>query len=74
MKYTTISGDTWDLIAWKVCGNEYYADRIMEANKEYLDYMIFPANVVLVIPDEKEMIRSGIPSDGFDWMEALNGK
>ena len=31
MAYTTISGDTWDMIAKKVYGSEYHADILMEA-------------------------------------------
>lgn len=71
-EYETISGDTWDIVAWKIYGNELYADRLMEANADYLDYMIFPANIKLKIPDE-ETFRTREQADEFDWRSALNG-
>lgn len=49
--YETISGDTWDLIAYKLYDNEYVVDKLMEANPIYLDIAIFPAGVQLVVPD-----------------------
>jgi phage tail protein X len=51
MKYITIQGDTWDLIAHKVMGNALYADRLMAANPRHLTTYIFPAGVVLDIPE-----------------------
>ena len=45
--YTTISGDTWDMIAKKVYGSEYHADILMEANREHIGTFSFNAGVVL---------------------------
>lgn len=50
-KYKTISGDTWDIIAYKVYGDCKYIDKLMRANIEYLDMYIFPANVELNCPE-----------------------
>lgn len=52
--YTTISGDTWDYIAFKVYGNEYVADVLMQANPQHLDTAIFSAGVQLVTPAIEE--------------------
>lgn len=49
--YTTISGDTWDIVAYKVYGNEMYMDKLLKANLEHKDTYIFPAGVVLSLPE-----------------------
>lgn len=51
--YTTIQGDTWDAIAYKVygAGNEAQAGNIMAANYPLLDYFIFPAGISVKIPE-----------------------
>lgn len=49
--YTTIQGDMWDLIAYKVYGKERYMNLLLEANSQYLDYAVFPQGIVLVCPD-----------------------
>lgn len=51
MTYTTISGDTWDIIAKKVYGREYYADVLMAANPDQLDTFIFSAGAEINAPD-----------------------
>ena len=50
--YTTIQGDTWDLISAKVYGSESYTSLLMENNPKLLDYFVFPAGVVITIPDK----------------------
>lgn len=35
--YTTIQGDTWDLIAYKLYGEEKYMKNLIEANWPLLD-------------------------------------
>ena len=49
--YTTVSGDTWDIVAYKAYGNEMYMDTLIKANIEYKDTYIFPAGVVLTLPE-----------------------
>lgn len=39
--YTTVSGDTWDIVAYKAYGNEMYMDTLIKANIEYKDTYIF---------------------------------
>ncbi|MFQ8729859.1 MAG: tail protein X [Enterocloster bolteae] len=36
--YTTINGQTWDQIAYEVYGDEHYCDRIMDANRDKLEF------------------------------------
>jgi len=59
--YTTISGDTWDIVAYKVYGNEMYMDILIKANLEYKDIYIFPAGVVLVIPETSLEVSESLP-------------
>lgn len=51
MTYTTIAGDTFDLIAYKLYGEEERADELMEANPDLLDYFVFPAGIEVTAPD-----------------------
>lgn len=58
--YTTKQGDTWDIIAKKMYGNEAYVSFLMENNKKALDYFIFPEGIRLNIPDAPEK-KSSLP-------------
>lgn len=69
--YTTVSGQTWDQIAFEVYGEEHFCDRIMDANRDKLDYFVFPAGVTLNLP-ELDMLDS-VPSDYPSWRAQLNG-
>ncbi|MEA5145414.1 MAG: tail protein X [Candidatus Limiplasma sp.] len=48
--YTTVEGDAWDLIAYKVYGAERYADHLMAHNFPLLDTFIFDSGVVIKTP------------------------
>ena len=50
MVYTTVLGDTWDIIAFNIWGKEKYAKELVEANLKYVETVIFSAGVVLNIP------------------------
>nr|DAP82598.1 MAG TPA: tail protein [Caudoviricetes sp.]DAQ19446.1 MAG TPA: tail protein [Caudoviricetes sp.] len=50
-EYKTLQGDTWDLIAFNKLGGEQYTDRLIEANLNYREYVVFPANITLVLPE-----------------------
>lgn len=52
--YTTISGDVWDMIAKKMYGDESYTSFLMANNQRLLGYFVFPAGVVLEIPDKPQ--------------------
>lgn len=64
--YITVQGDTWDLIAYKVYGNENYADVLMQSNYPYLDFFVFPADIVLNVP---EVSRSEDDFEIPEWRE-----
>ena len=61
MTYTTKQGDCWDMIAFKVLGSERYMSQLLEANKKYRETYIFPAGVVLTIPEITEEVESTAP-------------
>jgi phage tail protein X len=50
-KYKTISGDTWDSIAYKTMGSGYLMDKLIQANKKYCETFIFQAGIELEIPE-----------------------
>ncbi len=50
-KYTTVQGDMWDAIAYKIFGNELYMNELLEANEKYRNMAVFPAGIILNIPD-----------------------
>lgn len=54
--YTTKQGDTWDTIAFEQYGSELKAQNLMQERKNItlLDYEVFPAGVVVAIPDIEE--------------------
>ena len=59
-KYTTVQGDMWDAIAYKIFGNELYMNELLEANETYRNTAIFPAGITLNIPDIKVIQSSKI--------------
>lgn len=61
MTYTTKQGDCWDSVAFKVLGNESYMSQLIDANKRYREIYIFPAGVVLTIPEIAEDTVSAAP-------------
>ena len=49
-KYTTVQGDTWDIVSYKVYNDEHHVDLLMKANTPHIHTVIFPANITLDIP------------------------
>lgn len=49
--YTTVLGDTWDMIAYKVYGKEIYAKELVECNLNQVETVIFSAGIVLNVPE-----------------------
>lgn len=65
--YTTVQGDTWDIIAKAVYGDELKADVLLKekANITLIDYLVFPAGVTVHIP---EITDEGASYDDLpDW-------
>lgn len=60
--YTTILGDTWDMISFKNYGKEKYARELVEANLEYVETIVFSAGIILNVPEIKtETEYSSLP-------------
>lgn len=58
--YTTIQGQTWDMIALEVYGSEFYAGYLMSQNTKLLHYFIFPEGILLHVPalsDSEAMVQ-----------------
>lgn len=51
MSYTTIQGDVWDMISYKVYGDEAHISNLIAANYRHKDTAVFPAGVELTIPE-----------------------
>ena len=49
--YTTKQGDMWDTIAYTVYGSEYQLHILMDANPQHITTVIFPAGIVLAVPE-----------------------
>ena len=61
IKYTTIQGDTWDGIAYKLYGDEKHMKELIEANWPVVDTLVFSAGVELNVPDLPEESSSDLP-------------
>ncbi len=59
--YTTVQGDTWDMIAYKQLGSTDYTDRLINANPEHLGIFLFPAGVTLSLPEIAEKTSGSLP-------------
>jgi len=59
--YTTISGDTWDIIAYKAYGSEMLMDTLIRANLEHKETFIFPAGVALTLPEIAPEVSKSLP-------------
>ena len=59
--YTTVQGDTWDDIAYKVYGGEKHTTFLMANNYPYLDILVFSAGTVLNTPGLPENEEGDLP-------------
>lgn len=59
--YTTVQGDMWDRIAYKCYGDEAGINVLMDANEAYIDTVVFPAGVVLTVPEYTKPVASTLP-------------
>ncbi|MBF1006135.1 MAG: phage tail protein [Lachnospiraceae bacterium] len=67
-EYITKSGDTWDIIAKEVYGDEMHLSFLMKNNGDLLTYFVFPSGVVVKIydlPEEVDEEDEDIP----DWRD-----
>ncbi|MCI7097537.1 MAG: tail protein X [Lachnospiraceae bacterium] len=71
--YTTIQGDTWDLISYKLYGAERFMKYLIEANWPLLDVLVFSAGTIINVPDLPEDPDEDRPfwrtddTDAFIW-------
>lgn len=61
MQYKTIQGDTWDMAAYKSLGDENETSRLIMANSQIADTVIFSAGVILDVPDKAINEATNIP-------------
>lgn len=59
--YTTKQGDTWDGIALQQMGSEKYMNQLIEANSQNNQWVVFPAGVVLVVPEVTMATATTLP-------------
>lgn len=59
--YTTMRGDTFDILALDAYNEEFKADVIIKANPQHSGVIIFDAGVVLKIPIIEEQSSDTLP-------------
>lgn len=59
--YTTVQGDMWDSIAFSQLGSVDHTGALMGVNQLYREYYIFPAGIVLTLPEIKEAPSVSLP-------------
>lgn len=73
--YTSVSGQTWDQIAYEVYGNEYYCDKLMDENRDKLEYFVFPDGIVLKLPSLEDMVSiTPVVTDYPAWRSMINAR
>ncbi len=60
--YTTVQGDLWDAVAERELGGARHMGALLRVNPELREYYIFPAGIVLKLPEvEEESPASSLP-------------
>ena len=59
--YTTIQGDTWDMIAYKVYGKEACMAKLIEANDDFAHIAVFSSGVKIVCPSLEPQASKILP-------------
>lgn len=59
--YTTIQGDTWDMISLRVYGTEKNMGALIDANPRYREVVFFSANTILIVPEVTATVNSNLP-------------
>lgn len=60
-EYTTMQGDTFDMLALDAYNDEFKAHLIIEANPQYAKVLVFDAGVKLKIPIIEEEAAASLP-------------
>lgn len=66
--YRAIQNDSFDAIAFRLWGDERYMKKIMDANPDYMDVLLFEPGVALKIPDFSPPAK--IPANLPPWYAA----
>lgn len=59
--YTTIYGDTWDSMSYDFYGDEKYMRLLIEANRPYIETLMFRAGIVINVPDLPDVLPENTP-------------
>jgi phage tail protein X len=59
--YTTVDGDTFDIIALAFYGDEHYSTEIMKANPEFVGCVVFSSGTDLKVPIIESPASSTLP-------------
>lgn len=51
----------WDSIAYKCYGDESGINVLMAVNETYVDTVVFPAGIVLTVPEYEKPVTSTLP-------------
>ena len=65
--YRTVSGDTWDLISYKLYGSEQYFHQLMRANLNLLSIAVFNSNIPIIVPELNVRINTADTSKLPPW-------
>ncbi|MDO5391035.1 MAG: phage tail protein [Eubacteriales bacterium] len=72
--YVTKEGQAWDQIAYELYGNERYCDKLMDANRDKLDFVVFPEGIVLKVPAAVDVMASKtLEKDSPHWRSMMDG-
>lgn len=61
MTTTTKLGDTWDMIAYRELGHCRWTEKLINANRQHVDTLIFRSGVELTLPDVTNERQSKLP-------------
>lgn len=59
--YTTVQGDTWDVIAKKIYNDEMMAQLLMQENRELLHIFVFSSGIKVRCPKILPKQETGMP-------------
>ncbi|MEI6857073.1 tail protein X [Psychrilyobacter sp.] len=59
--YTTVQGDMWDSISFKVYEEDKYSKELTRANPKYANIAIFSGGIDLICPDISNIDSSTTP-------------
>lgn len=72
--YTTIAGDTWDIISKRVYGDDHAFPILMDANQQYIETLIFDGGIILNVPDIENENTEDISTetDAALWRDSMS--